>query len=286
MAYSATGSVPETLPRDAADPLGQPDALTEDPGRLDARPEADPTLDPSPEEMLRDVREAAREVGTGTPAKIDEAIAASEAEVGAAATRDRILSGGLMAADGTALLDGLAQDQRAELARSYEGGIRERAAGPDVALTPEMRDLKALEETAVRPLIADHFQDPAAAMDRLKALDEAGQTALAEGDTRVLGETKDGASLGAKESRALAAFADEWDQQPEAAALIGASQDQEHARTLQADLDGTKGPGHDPETPARMNEQDPARQGMQDEMSLRDRMEYQIAYQATAVPQI
>lgn len=277
MAYSDTGTVPETLTRDAGVSPDRSSAIEDDPSRDAVGPEADL----SAEEVARDARAASPDANATTPDAVREAIAASEAEVGAAATRERILSGELMAADGTALLEGLSQDQRTEMADAYVSDIRERAGGPDVALSSEMTNLRNLEEMGIRPLLEKHYQDPEAAMAELKSLSEDEIDALARGDMSVLGDAKKAASLDASESRALSAFADEWDQSPEAAALITESQDQDRARALEADIDGRDDPSG-----ARRHEQDPARKVIDDDMSLRDRMEHQIAYQAAAVPQI
>ncbi|MEM6287040.1 MAG: hypothetical protein AAF845_07775 [Bacteroidota bacterium] len=284
MAHSDMGTVPETLPRDAGVSPDRSSPIDDDPSREEVGPEADL----SGEEIVREAREASPEVTTVSPDIVEEAIAASEAEVGAAATRDRILDGSLETADGTSLLDGLSQDQRTEMAQAYENDIRERANGPDVELTSEMTNLKNLEEMdgGIRSILADNFQDPEAALARLRSLDEDQIAALAQGDTSVLGDPSQGAAVDPSEARALSAFADEWDQSPEAALRIEQAQDQEEARAQAADLDGRDPNGPDRQTDAQRFEQDPSRKGLEDDLSLRDRMEHQIAYQAAAVPQI
>lgn len=280
MAISDTGTVPETLPRDAGAGLDRPDAIEPETERVSDRPEADAD---STETVLRDQREASGGGVPTTPDEIREAIAASEAEVGAAATSERIRSGELLAADGSSLLEGLSQGQRAEMAQQYEADIRERADGPDVELTSEMRNLKNLEEKGIQPILAKNFADPEAAMDRLKSLNETEIEALANGDASVLGDLRERASLDENESRSLSAFADDWDQNPEAAALIERAWDQEHARDMRDDLDA-RDRGDDG---TRKHEQDPARKSLDDEtLSLQDRMQHQIAYQAAAIPQI
>ena len=260
---------------ETAEPRPAPSAATDD-LRPEAAGPASGVDDRDPEQVVREAREAA-----GRPDKTDayrEAVAASEAEVGGAATRDRITSGELAGADGGPLLDGLSRSERGGLADAYVADLQNRAAGPDVALDATGKEL-ARQTEAVHSHLGTVYQDPDAALARLEGLDAQGRMDFAAGRAD-LGERRPDAP--GPDTNALLAHVDVRDNFPEASQAVDGAREQDRTRALASEVEPQ---GVDP-TDAQRQEANPARKSIGDELSLANRMEHQLAYQAAGPQQI
>ena len=207
--------------------------------RTDA-PGADPSADGrDPERVVREVRESMGE----RPSVDDlrEAVTASEREVGAEATRDRLRSGDLTAGDGTPLLEGLSRGERRDLAAEYKADVLERGAAPDVALDADAQRL-AGQTASVRDHLAAVYQEPDRALDTLHGLDAEGRADFAAGRTD-LGERRTDALAAEPRRDGLLAHLDVRDQFPEPAAQVDAAREQGRTRDLAREFEPNSGVG-------------------------------------------
>lgn len=255
-----------------------PSASTSD-LRPDAAVGVQSDLDRDPEQAVREAREAAGEAETtGT---YREAVAASEAEVGAAATRDRIASGELTGADGQPVLYGFSPAERSGLAESYVSDVQQQAAAADVPLTETAGRLEQ-QTDRVHDHLATVYQDPDAALSALESLDAQGREDFGAGRTD-LGERRADAPDAGPNTDALLAHLDVRDRHPSESAALDAARDQERVRELAAELDPS-GPSRDS---ADLQNVDPQRSMAQlNQKDLMAQTNSQMGYQASLPQQI
>ena len=219
----------ETRPAPSAETADlRPDAASDGPGG--EAPGADGR---DVGQVVREAREAAGR--PETPDSYREAVAASEAEVGAVATRNRIAYGELTGADGQPLLSGLSREEREGLAQEYVADLRERAAAPDVALT-ETGEKLARQTAAVRDHLGTVYEDPDAALARLEGLDKQGRADFAAGRID-LGERRADAPDAELNTDGLLAHLDVRDRWPDEAGAVDAARDQDRTRELAREVD-------------------------------------------------